>query len=75
MTDFRLGERDAHRLAGLIAAARHEARRAAIEREFAGALDARPLGVADVVEPRDELGFAQSLPGVQASAAARTRAG
>ena len=65
LTTRRLGERDAHGLAGVVAAARHEHDGAAIERELAGTLDARPFGVADVVEPRDQLGLAQPLAAVQ----------
>ena len=49
----------------MIAAARQHDDRAAVDRELAGPLDARPLGVADVVQPRDELALADALAGVQ----------
>ena len=39
--------------------------RAAIDREVAGALDARALRVADVVEPGDQLRLAHVLAGLQ----------
>ena len=36
-----------------------------IDREVAGALDARALRVADVVQPRDQFGKAEALAGLQ----------